>query len=274
MILNAVIKGGGGDDGIVKFSYTGSCVIDGNILRLLDSGTFTPLSNDVFVDLFLVGGGGGGGKGVGQSTSVTRRASGGGGGGGYTWSQLSVLIPASLQCAVQIGAGGAALTAGGTTTFVGDNLSLSADGGLSGSTGSTSSYYGGAGGNGGSGGGAGAYYSGTDGTQAMSTPKAGATDGANGLPTTESTYQKTGGTGQGTTTRAFGEDDGELFATGGSGGRLVNALASDALPNTGNGGDGGNTNNAGASANIAGASGGSGIILIRFPEGTELAQVA
>ena len=274
MIINSVIKGGS-NSGSVKFSYSGLCAINGNILRLLDSGTFVLLENDAVVDIFLCGAGGGGGKGVGQSTSSNKRASGGGGGGGYTWSQLSVSISAGLQCTVQIGAGGATLTAGGATTFVvNDNFSLSAEGGLSGSSGSTSSYYGGAGGNGGSGGGAGAYWSGTSGTNAMSTPQEGATDGASGLPTTEAAYQKNGGIGQGTTTRAFGEADGELFATGGSGGSFDNARASDALPNTGNGGDGGNTNNAGVSANIVGGSGGSGIVMLRFPEGAELAQVA
>ena len=89
MIFNAVVKGGGGNDGLVKFSYTGSCVIDGNILRLLDSGTFTLLSKEALVDLFLVGGGAGGGAGMSWKTYY---GPGGGGGGGYTHTQLSVII--------------------------------------------------------------------------------------------------------------------------------------------------------------------------------------
>lgn len=269
-----MVYGGKGADGLVKFSYSGSCVIDGNILRLLDSGIFIPLSNDILVDIFICGGGGGGGKGNGSGASATKRSSAGGGGGGYTWTQLSVVVAAGTQCNVQIGAGGINATDGGATSFVANSLSLSAAGGLKGLSGSTSSFYGGAGGNGGSGGGAGAYYSGNDGTTQISTPQAGATDGADGLPRTETMYQKTGGTGQKTTTRAFGETDGELFASGGSGGCLANSLALSGVDNTGNGGDGGNVNNAGNSANLVGGSGGSGIVLLRFPEGTKLAQVA
>lgn len=261
MILNAVIKGGGGDGGIVKFSYTGSCVIDGNILRLLDSGAFTPLSSDVLVDLFLVGGGGGGGNGSYSSGTNKFYLGGGGAGGGYTHTQCGILLLKSSAYEAIVGAGGAKATNGGSTSFV----NLTANGGAKGTSASASATGQGKGGNGGSGGGAGGSvkYDTEDKEYSMQygTGTVGGVDGAS-----------SSGTGQGTTTRAFGEADGELFSTGGRGGALNTtdrARTGDAGgDNTGNGGGGGVGNG------YTGGAGGSGIILIRFPEGTELAQVA
>lgn len=264
MILNAVIKGGGGDDGIVKFSYTGSSVIDGNILRLLDSGDFTLLSKDTLVDLFLVGGGGGGGCGnnwENSSGTADFYLGGGGGGGGYTHTQKAVILSQGTTNQAIIGAGGAQATDGGQTAFVG----FTANGGAKATNASASSVGQGKGGAGGSGGGNGGSVKKDDDGNFSTQYGAGSKGGADGA--------NSSATGQGTTTRAFGETDGELFSTGGDGGGLnksdYNRKGADGGDNTGNGGGGG----VGYTGNTGGK-GGSGIILIRFPEGTELAQVA
>lgn len=184
-------------------------------VKFLSSGTFTPLK-DMVIDAFLVGGGGGG--------------SGGGAGGGYTNTMKSIVLAANTPYIIEIGAGGAApeadnpLTpgkAGGNTSA----FSVTANGGAGGN-------YGYGGGNGGSGGGS---YN-TDSKKGY----AGGSDGSNG-------GGPNGGTGQGTTTREFGESTGDLYASGGS---TVSGEAADGADNTGDGGG-------------DGKAGGSGIVIIR-----------
>jgi hypothetical protein len=187
------------------------------------------------IDIFAVGGGGNGAKSYASGSYVY---AGGGGGGGYTETVLGASVVANNDYAITVG------DALGASSF--DSL-CSANGGSSAS--------GGTGGAGGSGGGS------ANGTNAG---YAGGSDGSTPAH---------GGTGQGTTTREFGEANAKLYAGGGSGGSY-NAAAITA-GGAGGGGDGGNKNTApkNGTANSGGggggsytstqASGGSGIVIIR-----------
>ena len=223
----------GGGTGMPEYTYTGnaSLIDDGGgnwRIKFLTSGvlTFTKLgSAKGGVDVFCVGGGGGGAvKGYGNDVC------GGGGGSGYTLtaSALSVVRGATYQ--IVIGSGGAAGVDGGNT----EALTKSADGGKQGKSFST----GGKGGDGASGGGS---------------------DGSNG-----SCGGATNGTGQGTTTREFGETTGDLYAGGGAGQGTYTAGAA--------GDGGGGASGAAGTDNLGGgggfnAAGGSGIVIIRNHRG-------
>ncbi len=245
------------------FTYTGAYewVQDGGTnwrLKFLGSGTFTPARN-VDADAFLVGGGGGGGQG--------NVAAGGGGGGGYTASASGLRLTAGTPYTIVIGAGGAPNMTGGTTSAFG----YSAFGGVYGGHNGTYSWTGNPGGAGGSGGGAG-------GDSANSTPRPGQPGGSNG-GNGGSGYnggQTAGGAGQGTTTREFGETEGDLYAGGGGGGAYSGTLAGGSGGSGGGGhgyGSGGtaaagtaNTGGGGGGSSKGGsdgAAGGSGILILR-----------
>ena len=212
MIFNTHYPYIGGGGGVPKFTYTGqySFIDDGSDnwrIKFLTSGVLTWLK-DTMIDVFLVGAGGGG-------KSKSPQA---GGGGGYTKTVKSVAIAKNAQYTIEIGVSGESVDGGNTSAF-----GLTAEGGKVGGKAL------GAGGNGGSGGGG--YNA------------AGGIDGANG--SANNIYR--GGTGQGTTTREFGESTGDLYASGGSG---VYSEATAGADNTGDGGDNGKA-------------GGSGIVVIR-----------
>ena len=184
---------------------------DGNWrIKLLSSGTFTPLRNMV-IDAFLVGAGGGKGY-----------AHCGAGGSGYTTTVRSIVLAANTAYQITIGAAG---TNGPTTATNGTDggttsaFAASAPGGKGSNAGKSSSKAVGA--DGGSGGGG----LNVSGIHVNSSTADGGTDGANGTTATTA-----GGTGQGTTTREFGETDGDLYASGGG----DNLTAT--VPNSGNGG--------------------------------------
>ena len=245
------------------FTWTGgdnTCMVlddgDGNWrIKFLSSGIFTPLKNMV-IDVFLVGGGG---PGEGGTRPASSYCGGGGGGGGYTTTVRSIVLSANTAWSIVVGEGGAVNTvSGGDTTAFG----ATASGGKA-PTATVDWRYGG---NGGSGGGmANGYTGGSDGS-----------DGGSGSGTFA-------GKGQGTTTREFGETDGDLYAGGGGGGKGSEyasgantthaggaggggASASSALDATpgedgkGGGGGGGCTY---AKNSKEGAPGGSGICIIR-----------
>lgn len=254
------------------FTWSGSdgtCLVidDGGNWRIkfLSSGIFTPLKA-MTIDAFLVGGGGGGGHGE-EEGHGRLMASGGGGGRTITTKNISLLANKSYRMVV--GAGGDANADGGITyiqNYDGSMLTLSS-GGKAGTfvcdfanpSASGVIAEGGAGGSGG--GSAGVDFS----TQNLAAASAGGDDGNDGK-----TFNGiiTGGAGQGTTTREFGEPDGALYAGGGgasamyvgmfisqagAGGGIYQA---DATDNTGGGG-GGSWN-----SNIT-SKGGSGIVIIR-----------
>nr|DAL13234.1 MAG TPA_asm: hypothetical protein [Caudoviricetes sp.] len=248
---------------IPEFTYTGDyeivsdddqpiTVSQGNWkIRFLTSGTltFTNLNGaENGIDVFLVGGGGGGSRAA--------------GGGGYTKTLKAVKVTVGTAYAIEVGAGGIAGvgnskagSSGGTSNAFG----ASANGGKA--NGTASSYIGA---NGGSGGGAGS----SNGAGGQ-----GGSDGSDGFHR-DGTHRDSG-TGQGTTTREFGESGGKLYA-GGGGGVGTTTPANGGAGGDGGGGDGGNTSGGatsgktntgggggGAANNKAGGSGGSGIVVIR-----------
>lgn len=172
------------------FTYTGSCeVIDDSDevsgvqwrIKFYTSGTLVT-NQDWVVDLFLVGGGGNGINAAGTGW-------GGGGGGGYTSTFRQLTIEAQQSYPIVVGG------SGGASSALGQSVNGGADGGSS------------TGGAGGSGGGAGASRS------VGATGGSGGSDGSNGSGTSVAS----GGIGQGTTTREFGEATNTLYAGGGGG---------------------------------------------------------
>ena len=217
-------------------------------------------------DIFCVGGGGAGGNGYRYISNAYQQA-GGGGGGGYTATVYNIGVTAGQVLNCIVGAGGA------------PNGSLSGNGGTGGTTsvsrsgtvlctanggggGYNASF--GEGGPGGSGGGAGGYND-LDSKPYIIAGEDGKSDGGGA-----SSYN----TGQGRTTRAFGEAGNTLYAGGGGGGGVTHGG-----PGAGGAGGGGagsyDTGNPGI-ANTGGGggdlyataewggTGGSGVILIRL----------
>ena len=154
-------------------------------IKFLSSANLTWNSEDTDIDVFLVGGGADAGN--------------AGGGGGYTVTYKRIRVTRGQTIRVIIGAGAKHSSSGG----VGGDTSFgeyTAKGGNKQ--------------NGGSGGGGPTTY--TNDTKANGAD--GGSDGANGEDgLLESTGTKPGGKGQGTTTREFGEPDGDLYASGGGG---------------------------------------------------------
>lgn len=245
MIVNAGYRGKVGA-AAPKFTYTGQYnVRDDGVVELLTSGTLVFL-NPAVIDVFCVGGGGAGGLANASSSSVNSPC--GGGGGGYTTTIKKQSVTGSYE--VTIGAGatlGAA--SGGATSF---GSLISANGGLSvpylGSKYSTVN-----GANGGSGGGGGRYIDRDDG--------AGGYNGGNGG---HGSNNYSGGVGQGTTTREFGEETGKLYAGGGGGGtksessNLVVAMGGAGGGGTGGGVDFESTKTQPAADGVANTGGGGG----------------
>ena len=291
-ILGNPITLGGGGSKVPDYTYTGNAEWyneEKTILKLKTSGVLK-LTKDCTAKVFLVGGGASG-SGVTGSTNTTN-CGGGGGGGGYTKTEY-ISFAKNTEYQAIIGAGGIGNgntdgSDGGETSINGVSVSGGHHGtrGWTGSSQNIGAEYG-AGGNGGSGGGA---------TWAKNTESgAGGSDGANGVSVYTWSHTRNGGTGQGTTTRAFGEPDGELFAGGGGGGIMGSGSSSIVSSQTPNGGAGGggsgarsstggsvvnatsgedNTGGGGGGGNYymegnyinrrTPGNGGSGVILIRF----------
>ena len=193
-------------------------------IRFLTSGTltFTKLNGwNGQLDVFLVGGGA---KGL-NGTTPSNEWYGSGGGGGYTLTKRGISVQANIPYTITVGA-----ESGNTSAF---NTTAKGASGI----------------NGGSGG-AGGFWN------AYSGVTYGGQDGANGNRHSGD-QSLSGGTGQGTTTREFGESSGRLYSTGGAANRFAKATK-----NTGNGGDGGL-----AGSSNPGYAGGSGIAIIRNARG-------
>ena len=271
MIVNAGYRGKVGA-AAPKFTYTGQYNIrkDG-VVELLTSGTIVFLESKV-IDLFMVGGGGSGI--VRSATSVNSGY--GGGGGGYTRTVRRINVSANTNITVTVGAGGVAGNSGGSSAF----SNYAVNGGVNGQIPG--------GGKGGSGGGSG--------VTSNSNYGAGGSDGSNGEDGEGGgSTSKPGGSGQGFTTREFGEAAGKLYAGGGGGGRyMVSATPIVSIGGSGGGGSGawaGTNNFQAAAAGVAntggggggganhltdiivdGASGGSGIVCFR--DAQELPELA
>lgn len=258
-----------GQKAALNFTYTGMYnQREDGVVELLTSGTLVFLDPAV-IDIFCVGGGGCGGSL--QSTRTERGTAGGA--GGYTKTVLQQNVKGSYG--ITIGAGGTSNTLNGGTTSFGTLASAAGGNGASQSGGSYDSR---SGQNGGSGSGGG--------VDSNSDYGSGGSDGGNG----ERGYPDsiTGGSGQGSTTREFGEPTGKLYAGGGGGGRYMVSTTPAVSPggsggggagawvgvsanqmqapsaggaNTGGGGGGGARYT--TAINFDGASGGSGIVCFR-----------
>ena len=252
-----------------NISYTGNASYiddgDGNYrVKFLSSGTLT-VQEGILVDVFVVGGGGSGGRG--SSYAKTIVPGGGGGGGGYTKTAKNIKLLANTEYTVVIGA------ACGASSLVDLNglVICEAAGGQNGEDAHMYGNYAGKGGSGGSGGAEGIY-----------TTESPALPGSDGNNATGSK----GGTGQGTTTREFGEPNGDLYAGGGGAGGattdyagrdgsaggaggggdggLTTRVAGNGGENTGGGGGGGRgTYDTNQATYLVGGTGGSGIVIIR-----------
>ena len=268
MIVNAGYRGKVGA-AAPKFTYTGQSNIrkDG-VVELLTSGTLVFLEPKV-IDVFMVGGGGAGGA---QTYNIPTGNAGGG--GGYTRTIRKVSVNANTQITVTVGAGGGHSGSFGLSGSSSAFNAFTVNGGSNGSN--ARENIGGAGGSGGGGG-----------VTSNSDYGSGGSDGNNG----ETGYPTTvaGGTGQGFTTREFGEATGKLYAGGGGAGRYMSAAspvislggaggggsgawfgagttyqaAAAGVANTGGGGGGGAANSSIEGRYTIGASGGSGIVCFR-----------
>ena len=223
--------------GSPAFEYTGKFKIENGDttdwkIYLLTSGTLTFTDETPNIDVFLVGGGGAGASGVWASGYVQVNRRSGGAGSGYTLTKKDISLDINTSYKIIIGEGGTSNAENtytdGTATSA---FSFTAKGGKG--TKRDGEHY--KGGDGGSGGGNEGYE--------------GATDGRGGTNS---------GTGQGTTTREFGESQGKLYATGGSG-----ISKKDGQPNTGDGGSGGRYADSQGEKIGSGGNGGSGIVVIR-----------
>ena len=291
--------------------------IKGEII-FTESTVYTIPPGVTAIDVFLVGGGGGG---AGATFGNDSYGSGCGGGGGYTKTVKDYAVTPGSTHTVIVGAGGVGGLGVGKTWnesrgsydcagYDGSSSSfdaLSADGGKARLITDTrdvyiSTYYGG--GNGGSGGGAGGYHYYSDFNWAKIEGGQGGSNGSNGYACSNNTGQTYGkhdllkngyGLGQGTTTRAFEDENGTLYAGGGSGGTctygsppswgapvpgtdggggaggygLDGEATQYGFPGTANsgGGGGGASGTRIVSASAPGASGGnggSGIVIIRW----------
>jgi len=231
-----ILSGAGGSSGVSG----GGGLVDEQVF--LSSGVWNKpenLSSNAEVEVWLWGGGGGGGTGA---VSSYNKSSGGGGGHCEVQKFKAVDIPDII--AVTIGAGGAANTAGGTSTF---GSLMTAYGGGAGKTPSSTSGNpggGGGGGSGGTGGDAVANPGAVGGTGA-----AGGNDGGGGMDgtTAGNTITNPGAGGQGNGggggggganfqngVNATGGEGGDSIYGGGGGGGAPNQIGS-----TMNGGRGG-----------------------------------
>lgn len=208
------------------------------------------------IDLFLVGGGGSGGYAFNSGSSSSYRG-GGGGGGGYTATYKKVKVSSGTKISAVIGAGGSKGTTDGINGGDGGSTLLNVNGVSYEALGGKGGGYNGQGGKGGSGAGSGHYSDGIGGN--------GGSNGSDGLP-----GYYPGGLGQNTTTKAFGDTTGTLYAGGGAGGGgylgskgtggAGGGSRTDGQANTGGGG-GGNTNGYNR-ADVG--NGGSGVAIIRW----------
>lgn len=235
---------GGGTAKRLEFEYTGTYNerLEDGVVELLTSGVLT-VKKEAAIDAFLVGGGSSGRSGARATSGAI--AGGIGGSGGTTKTLLNIIPRVNTEYPIVIGAGGAA-------TYTPDRGGLSANpGGDTVAFGATAA--GGTVTSGGSGGGAGAR-----GAKAAN----GGSDGADGGSSSSGSSSDKGGTGQGTTTREFGEATGKLYSGAGGGGDGYSGsyYGSVGLGGEGGGGNGAPRSGSGSNGtdNLGGGGGGAG----------------
>lgn len=291
IIGRALPTGGGGTAKQLDFTYTGQYNErpEDGVVELLSTGILT-VSKKTVIDYFMVGGGASGNVGDYSSSDNTIGYGGGGGASGYTITVTAKILYPGVSYQVVIGSGGAAVSADSSTsrTKLGNAGGHTIAFGSKVEGGKTSSEAKN-GGDGGSGGGGSVI--GTSGVKTY-TAGAGGSDGSDGETPekTNNTYTGKGGTGQGTTTREFGEPNGKLYAGGGAagggasysarmksnggaggaggggagGGRNNDGAGSNGEANTGGGGGGSAASLSTSSSNRVSGAGGSGIVCIRL----------
>lgn len=252
-------------------TYTASATTARSSYTFTSSGSFTAPAGST-ITAFLVGGGGGGACAYECNGGSGVYNGGGGGGGGYT-KITSFSVSSATTVYVTVGSGGGGLSRnlgkgagskttpsryqaddGGASSIKYGSTIVTASGGQGGSTYSNNANTNCIGGNGGSGGGSGGY---TTGTRSYD----GWHGGSNGENPSANTYSRdmTQATGQGATTRAFGESSGTLYAGGGGGGAAghwnCNNPKTKYPGNPGSGGSGGG-GSAGGTGNMDGGAGG------------------
>ena len=224
-----------------------SCKTAGTITKTITSSqNYTIPAGYNSVDIFCVGGGGGGALGWynGGTTSGYYYCTGGGGGGGYTATAANISVSAGQTLVCTVGGGGAkgsssnrAGSKGGTTSVTRNGSTLcTAAGGDGGAAGTSySSTPEGQGGNGGSGGGDG-QRTGRGASTVSSKAGNGGTNGGKGY---DGFGNQNGGSGQGRTTRPFGEGSGTVYSGGGGGGGARSSSNTRGYGGTSGGGNGG-----------------------------------
>ena len=251
--------------------FTGNCAIFGDEtagrIELYEAGELT-LSPGTY-DIFMVGGGASG-AGHRDSDSAFGTA---GGGSGYTKTIMQKVVDRELILGVIIGAGGGEQSGEGclagseTSIDFGDSIESVSGGTNTSSRATTAAYANGT--DGGSGGGSNSANAGLNGLSD------GKTGGIYQSPYGSKPITATG-KGQETTTRAFGEPEGTLYAGGGGGsdndtigsgglgggGNAGQKIGNAGTPNTGSGGGGAIYDS--WSDHSTGGAGGSGIIIIRW----------
>lgn len=249
------------------------------------SQTYVIPEGYTLMDVFCVGGGSCG-IGGNNASNFANCCGGGGGAGGRTITKKNIAISSGQSLAIIIGAGVSASNIkgnGGTSSVSRSGSVLASAAGGSGWS-KTYAYDRGQGSSGGSGGGCGAWYDpDMSSSHVRNPPTNGASNGGSATGNAYSGSGWAGGTGQGTTTRAFGESSGTLYAGGGGGGGFdISGLmyggaggsggggsgsgarggnGSAATANTGSGGGGGS---GGTSLAGNGGNGASGIVLLRL----------
>lgn len=276
------MRGGGNTSTIerLEFTYTGQYNerLEDGVVELLTDGVLK-FKKETPIDAFLVGGGSSGSSGRTEKYNANTYGAGGGA-GGYTKTLINIVPRVNQDYQIVIGSGGVQQSnnlsvgnAGGDTSAFGATAN---GGGVFETTQTIYKWAGGA--PGGSGGGQGGETQ-----NATRDGFYGGNDGSDGIYN-DARYKSTG---QGTTTREFGESTGKIYAGGGGGGSSIygagssnggvggdggggngagySANATAGAPNTGGGGGGGagNTSDIGVERGI-GAAGGSGIVCIRL----------
>lgn len=246
-------------------SVVASVTTGGNKQQNVTSGgTYTVPYGYRKATVFMVNGGNAGLDGSGSSLIA-----GGGGSSGRTLTS-NFNVTGGTQLIVQVGAGGNKSSGGGkkgNTTIVTYN---SVQYKPPENTNSTNDYGAIGNGSGGSGGGC-------AGDEEAGHAYKGANGGSNGSDGYKNWYGNTPGTGQHTTTRAFGEGSGTLYSGGGAGGSYStsesasggqggggNATTTNGNPGSANTGGGGAGGHAEDGYGYTAGNGGSGIVLIRY----------
>ncbi|MDI9258041.1 GEVED domain-containing protein [Flavobacterium sedimenticola] len=204
----------------------------------------------------------GGGAGGRSSANTNGHVGGGGGGGAYARRNAITVVPGTIYTisATSIGAGGAANTAGGTTSVTINGVTVTAAGGSVGTASGTGTITGGTGGTvAASLGDAGAVFAGGNGGSGLGSGSAGGSGSGGGGGSAAGSSGAGNNGGNATTTAIPGNGGAAVASYGGAGGTGGNNTAGgNATGNYGGGGGG-----AGHKGN-AGGSGQSGAIVITF----------